>query len=1131
MAKHLHLPGAATAASLWAAAACAATFTFPYTLEQGGLTAGGIYNEAGRLVCPLWGAETREAGSHEAVWNGRDSVGRPAAPGTYRLRVVVNRSTYENVAQLGNTGSPGGEMQHIQHGVSGIFAGADGILYTANGWEEAGHDFKVFDPGGKTLFHARYQIRNGDPNGAPHAITADDAFIYCATFGWANEHSKSRKQIQRFDIRTGDLVPFTDPSLAGWKGHIQLYEWPERSIPEGTPAEDAALLAQPIQDLAVFGDHIYATDAIAGQVRVFDKETGAEDASAAFAVRLPHDIAIDAEGRFYVAHEHTKVSRFNPDGTFDATLLEDVRTASLCMAPGGELCVADGESCQVRFFDVSGKTAEQTRAFGGPAAPGTARPDQFYSLVGAGVDAQGNLTTLGSVPCGGARIGHFAPDGTCLWEHLALAFCDSGSYNPARPDEFLTQRFHRIRLGDKDKGEWTYEGTVLDGDPGYLYGNHGVPAHLAFNGIEFLYQCYGDSMQIYRRTGEGLYRLAAMVGSTEPHPDGRYNHDLPEAGRKPPNLWCWSDLDGDGKVQDDEVDRQVPPEETRYAIFGMNADADGTLVYCEHHTQAVWELPLAGFDGRGNPRYDWRQARMIIPRDESPARFFPLMAQRAGDGSLYAEGRSALFRPDGPGAGNIWMGGWVLARYTKENRLEWITPMPGVTPGFCVVPGGRGGVMLGHFLDGEVYHYEPGGLHVGTFKPGEPAGFTSGWMDNTAAVCVNRDPRDGKLDAFIEDSWLNRILWYRIDDSDMSELFSEPQEIPPMNARTIVCLGDSITDGETYALLLKQALHEAGLPVPVTVAAGIGGDTADGMLRRLEPDVLSYKPDLVIFNAGVNDAMRGKSAGQFATECAAIFDAILASGARVLPMTPVVIAEQHAGTIPLLEELVAAMRDEADKRGLRYADVHAAMERDLRAGGAPLISPDGIHLEFPGYRTMVRELLDALGYADVPVPQTLDVPTLPGLVTEWVVWAMPADRPAADAPMPVPEGEGHAMTLPRQDGAASWWPDQERRRGVAVELDKVAGEGRWYFSKATVHSDGARDAWLVPAAEPLLVWLNGERVWAADPSNPRGWHPGHTRVPVELRAGDNEIAIASGAAFVVCLTPERDGIDRDFGQE
>jgi len=145
------------------------------------------------------------------------------------------------------------------------------------------------------------------------------------------------------------------------------------------------------------------------------------------------------------------------------------------------------------------------------------------------------------------------------------------------------------------------------------------------------------------------------------------------------------------------------------------------------------------------------------------------MAVRSDDGSLYAMGRSKAWEcPGGKEAGYIWMGGWILARYDRENRRQWIARLPEVCPGICDVPGG--GAMLGYYKLGHVYHYDPHGLLVGAAKLGDPAGNQTGWMDNTAALAVNRDPRDGLLDVFGEDSWLNRAIWYRVDDRQMQAI-------------------------------------------------------------------------------------------------------------------------------------------------------------------------------------------------------------------------------------------------------------------------------------------------------------------------------------------------------------------------
>ena len=62
------------------------------------------------------------------------------------------------------------------------------------------------------------------------------------------------------------------------------------------------------------------------------------------------------------------------------------------------------------------------------------------------------------------------------------------------------------------------------------------------------------------------------------------------------------------------------------------------------------------------------------------------------------------------------------------------------------------------------------------------------------------------------------------------------------HSQRIVCLGDSITDGNTYPLLIRQAIKASGKPVPLFLNAGIGGDTAAGMLSRLETDVIARRP-------------------------------------------------------------------------------------------------------------------------------------------------------------------------------------------------------------------------------------------------------------------------------------------------
>ena len=745
-------------------------------------TSAGIFDNAGRLVRQLWAMEPRKAGKQQIRWDGLDVNGQPAPPGEYEFRVVINNSTYRNVGVLGNTGVPPSEPGHVQHNVSGMCADSAGNLYTANGWEEAGHDFKVFDPAGATLYHARYQMRNGNPNGAPYSIATDDAYIYCGMQGWANDQWKSRSQIQRFRIeppapgqKQGTLEKFTDPALAQLDGHIQLYEWPEKQLPEGTSEDDAPLMKHPIRALAIGGDTIFAIDCLGSKIQKFNKVTGQKQGE--FPVkRLPAALAIDKAGKLWVGHGRTTVSVYSQDGQLIADKiggLGDVK--SLAFGPDALLYVADGKAKQVKIYDVSTDQAKLARTFGQPAKPGDWEPSKFYSLSCATVDSKGNLFTAAPLSTGGVRLAKFSPDGACLWEHMGLMFCDLGKYSPTRPDEFITHRFHRFMLADKNAGEWQYRGTILDGDASYINAQHGVMSLLKLGGSEFIFQCYGDGLQVYRRTDDGLYRLVSAFGGNNPFPNGVFNDWAPQEKRGERGQWTWTDQNANNKVEDDEVVWFRPPGKARYNMFGMNIDVRGNVLYCEHHTGSTWELPMSGLDGSGNPVYDWRLAREIIARDQSPIKFFPLMAIRAEDGSIYAFGRSgqekdgtwdAWPRPGGKTAGYAWMGGWALLRYSREGSAMWAAKLPEVCVGMDVSPGNKG-VMLGHFESGRIYHFLPDGLFIGQCEIDKAANGDQGWMDNTSAVAVERDPRDGILDVFGEDSWLNRLLWYRADDRDI----------------------------------------------------------------------------------------------------------------------------------------------------------------------------------------------------------------------------------------------------------------------------------------------------------------------------------------------------------------------------
>lgn len=112
---------------------------------------------------------------------------------------------------------------------------------------------------------------------------------------------------------------------------------------------------------------------------------------------------------------------------------------------------------------------------------------------------------------------------------------------------------------------------------------------------------------------------------------------------------------------------------------------------------------------------------------------------------------------------------------------------------------------------------------------------------------------------------------------------------------TIVAFGDSVTHGavgpgeinyETvYWNRLKQKINAVRAYMPVNVInAGIGGITANSSLERMDAQVLSHNPDLIIVCFGLNDV--NGPLQTYLDALRTIFEKGLKSGAEVVFMTP-----------------------------------------------------------------------------------------------------------------------------------------------------------------------------------------------------------------------------------------------------
>ena len=171
--------------------------------------------------------------------------------------------------------------------------------------------------------------------------------------------------------------------------------------------------------------------------------------------------------------------------------------------------------------------------------------------------------------------------------------------------------------------------------------------------------------------------------------------------------------------------------------------------------------------------------------------------------------------------------------------------------------------------------------------------------------------------------------------------------------RVIVAFGDSLTSGlgvpadQTYPALLGARLRREGYPYKV-VNAGVSGDTTAGGLRRVDW-ALRLKPEIVILELGVNDALRGQSLASVRGNLDQLVMRFQTAGAHVL---------------------VAGMRLPPNYGTPYAADFHRLFSEVARARNAPYLpfflegvgaiprlnQPDGIHPTAEGYAIVVDNL-------------------------------------------------------------------------------------------------------------------------------------------------------------------------------
>jgi lysophospholipase L1-like esterase len=237
----------------------------------------------------------------------------------------------------------------------------------------------------------------------------------------------------------------------------------------------------------------------------------------------------------------------------------------------------------------------------------------------------------------------------------------------------------------------------------------------------------------------------------------------------------------------------------------------------------------------------------------------------------------------------------------------------------------------------------------------------------------------------------------------------------------VVFLGDSITVLHTWTRLVEVAVRLRHPDWQLTfVNAGVGGNTAEDALERLDVDVLAQRPTVVFLNFGMNDASYpdGSAGAAFEKNMVTLLDRLADAQVRQVVWLDTTPYDTSVGAgnafnrrrVARIAELVEFARVTAEARHLLGVPVNDAVTRAIatwRAGKrAENLIPDRIH---PGphlHAVMASKVLEVLGVdlSASRVKASLEGPTVRLVGRDGVDWTqdrpLTLEVPTVKAPLP-----------------------------------------------------------------------------------------------------------------------------------
>ncbi len=196
-----------------------------------------------------------------------------------------------------------------------------------------------------------------------------------------------------------------------------------------------------------------------------------------------------------------------------------------------------------------------------------------------------------------------------------------------------------------------------------------------------------------------------------------------------------------------------------------------------------------------------------------------------------------------------------------------------------------------------------------------------------------------------------------------------------LQKKKVIFFGDSITQAGVkpggYIVRIGELASKDGLTEQFDlIGAGIGGNKVYDLFLRMEEDVLSKTPDVVLIYVGVNDVWHKQSSGtgtdadKFEKFYATIITKLQEKNIKIIMCTPAVIGERTDFTNQLdgdLNKYSNIIRGLAQKNSIPLVDLRKAFldyniqfNKENKESG--ILTSDRVHLNEEGNKLVAEEM-------------------------------------------------------------------------------------------------------------------------------------------------------------------------------